>query len=70
MPYPFRHFPPPKLKGLKKPRSYSDPCEQNAYYEGHRDGFAGRDRKEDHPFPNAYSAGFWEGFAERKENAK
>lgn len=47
-----------------KERHYSVELEREAFRIGYADGFYDFDRMRRHPFLNAYSAGYWEGFGD------
>lgn len=51
-------------------RNYDNPAERNAYRVGYNDGYSRRPRMAENEYPNAYSAGYWDGFADSEEPEK
>jgi hypothetical protein len=52
-------------------RNYTDPNERKAFRLGYENGYAGRPRESRSwlvtLYPNAYSAGYWEGYGDKHE---
>ncbi len=48
-------------------RNYSDPEESGAFHRGYRHGWNGKDQQSTN-WPNAYSAGYWEGRGDRHDH--
>lgn len=56
-----------KLDERCKARNYSDPHERESFEWGYSDGWHGKPKKYNREirfYPNAYSAGYWEGYAD------
>jgi hypothetical protein len=58
-----------RINELADKRNYSDRMEKAAYKVGYFDGFYGKEKGVESPknssqFPNAYSAGYWDGIAD------
>jgi hypothetical protein len=48
-------------------RNYDDANERQAFRTGYSDGYHGYPRIDGNWYPNAYSAGYWEGVGDAKE---
>ena len=63
-----------KLDEKLAARNYVDQHERQAFKFGYNNGFGGKPRESRSwlvsLYPNAYSAGYWEGHADRQEDIK